>query len=65
MASYKTMVCVCENCGNEAEMNIKCEEVVREEAAKSPTPPPKARRTVVCTQCGNEAEMIVDYKERK
>ena len=29
MGPPKTMVCMCENCGNEAEMTIKWEEVVR------------------------------------
>ncbi len=33
MEPKKTLVCTCENCGNEAEMTIKCEEVVLEQQA--------------------------------
>lgn len=57
------MVCVCENCGSEAEMSIKCEEVVLETPPKpvAAVPPrQQAKRTIVCTHCGNEADMIVD-----
>jgi hypothetical protein len=63
MEHKKVMMCTCENCGNEAEMTIKCEEVVVEEKAaqSSPAPQPKqAKGTFTCTQCGNEADMIVD-----
>lgn len=65
MEPKKVMQCTCENCGNEAEMTIKCEEVVVPEPApeeKAPTPAPaqKVKRTIVCTACGNEADMIVD-----
>ena len=65
MEPKKAMQCTCENCGNEAEMTIKCEEVVVPEskpAEKAPTPPPaqQVKRTIVCTACGNEADMIVD-----
>jgi len=57
----KTMVCMCENCGSEGEMTIKCEEVVPPEAPPTSEPQPqKVKRTVVCSKCGNEAEMIVD-----
>jgi hypothetical protein len=63
MEPEKTIVCKCENCGNEAEMTVKCEEVVA-----APLKPPaiprqeeQIKRTVVCTRCGNEADMIVDY----
>jgi len=61
MTTRKTIVCTCENCGNEAEMTIKCEEVIIEEPA-APTPPPAApeKKTLVCTRCGNESEMLVD-----
>ncbi len=62
MEPKKTMVCRCENCGNEAEMTVKCEDVV---AAPIPPAIPRraqqVKRTVVCRRCGNEAEMIVDY----
>ncbi len=63
MEVQKTLVCMCVNCGNEAEMTIKCEEVVQEKpSAPHGTPPPRKqiKRTIVCSQCGNEAEMIVD-----
>lgn len=63
MEPKKTMVCTCENCGNEAEMTIKCEEVVPP-APKPPAIPRQVdqlKRTVVCTRCGSEADLIVDY----
>jgi hypothetical protein len=61
MEPKKTLVCTCENCGNEAEMTIKCEEVaVTEKAAAPAAPPASGKHTLVCTQCGNEAEMVVD-----
>jgi len=61
MESKKTLVCTCENCGNEAEMTIKCEEVVEDATPAEPTPKPQSgKHTFVCTQCGNEADMIVD-----
>jgi thymidine kinase len=65
MEPKKVMQCTCENCGNEAEMTIKCEEVVVAESAPqetAPTPPQtqQVKRTNVCTACGNEADMIVD-----
>jgi hypothetical protein len=61
METKKTLVCTCENCGNEAEMTIKCEEVAVETTPAEPTAKPKSgKHTFVCTQCGNEADMIVD-----
>ncbi len=65
MEPKKTMVCTCENCGNEAEMTIKCEEVIVGTPVSQPTPPAEieakqVKRTITCTQCGNEADMIVD-----
>jgi hypothetical protein len=64
MAERKTLVCTCENCGSEAEMTIKCEEVgVGEPKRPAPAaPPPKeqVKRTIVCTRCGNEADLLVD-----
>lgn len=63
MEHKKVMMCTCENCGNEAEMTIRCEEVVVEGKAAEATPtgqPKKAKGTFTCTQCGNEADMIVD-----
>ena len=63
MEQKKVMMCTCENCGNEAEMTIKCEEVAVAEKTAETSPasqPKKGKGTFTCTQCGNEAEMIVD-----
>ncbi len=63
MEEKKTMVCTCENCGNEAEMTIKCEEFIVGTKPAEASGKPEAgqvKRTIACTQCGNEAEMIVD-----
>ena len=64
MEPQKTMVCRCDNCNNEAEMTIKCEEAVREAPAQVACcgSPPKrqVKRTLVCIQCGSEADLIVD-----
>ncbi len=63
MEHKKVMMCTCENCGNEAEMTIRCEEVIIEGKAGETTPsgqPKKGKGTFTCTQCGNEAEMIID-----
>jgi hypothetical protein len=65
MEEKKVMQCTCENCGNEADMTIKCEEVVVQEPppqATAPPPPPaqQVKRTLVCTSCGSEADTIVD-----
>ncbi len=63
MEPRKTIVCNCENCGNEAEMTIKCEEVLLEQKPtkiEAPLGAKQLKRTITCTQCGNEAEMIVD-----
>jgi transcription elongation factor Elf1 len=62
MSEKKVMVCMCENCGNEAEMTIKCEEVVAPETPARPAAAPEpeqVKRTLVCSNCGNEANMIV------
>jgi transcription elongation factor Elf1 len=62
MSERKVTVCMCDNCGNEAEMTIKCEEVVVPEAPAPPAPAPEpqqVKRTLVCTNCGNEADLIV------
>ncbi len=62
MEPQKTMVCKCEKCGNEAEMTVKCEQVVAASARPAvPRRVEQIKRTVVCSHCGNEAEMIVDY----
>lgn len=59
MESRKTMVCTCEKCGNEAEMTVKCEEVMAAKPPAIPRPPEQIKRTVVCSRCGNEADLIV------
>ncbi len=62
MEPRKTLVCTCEKCGNEAEMTVKCEEVVTAPAKPAvPRRVDQIKRTVVCSRCGNEAEMVVDY----
>jgi predicted RNA-binding Zn-ribbon protein involved in translation (DUF1610 family) len=63
MEQKKVMMCTCENCGNEAEMIVKCEEVVVEAPAAPAQPaasPKQAKGSFTCTQCGNEADMIID-----
>ena len=63
MEPRKTLVCNCENCGNEAEMTIKSEEIFLEPKptkTMAPLAPKQLKRTITCTQCGNEADMIVD-----
>lgn len=57
----KTLVCTCDNCGNEAEMTIKCEEIVTE----APAPPEKElvrriKRRLACSHCGTELEKLFD-----
>ncbi len=59
MEANKTMVCTCEKCGNEAEMTIKCEEVVVPGKAAGPSGKAQ-RRTVVCSRCGNEADLLIE-----
>jgi hypothetical protein len=57
-------VCQCENCGNEAEMELVCfmEEVEENtESKSSDTESSKnVKATGTCTNCGNEADMWVD-----
>lgn len=61
MEPKKTVVCMCDNCGNEGEMTIKCEEVILEPpATPAAQPVKKLKRELVCSLCGNEAEMIVE-----
>ena len=63
-------VCKCENCGNEAEMEITCtledndEAVPQEEGAQrddSPETGNKVKGTATCSHCGSEADMWIDY----
>jgi len=52
-------VCMCEKCGNEAEMTVNCQ------WADIRTPSAEIRReqkeTRTCKVCGNEADMIIDF----
>lgn len=65
----KKQVCKCENCGNEAEMEITCTlpDAADDAAAKSAAPakpaagPQKVKGTAHCSHCGNEADMWIDY----
>lgn len=60
----KTLVCTCKNSGNEAEMTIRCEEVVIDEKP-SPTAfmPEQGQQRLVWTQGGDEADMIIDLSQ--
>ena len=53
----KKEVCVCVNCGNEAEMSISCSYIDVEEDEKIVK---KKKETRKCSVCGNEADMIVE-----
>lgn len=55
----KREVCMCEKCGNEAEMTVSCQLVDVEGPAGSTVKKEKQTRT--CTVCGNEADMIIDF----
>lgn len=49
-------VCVCENCGNEAEMIIKCYYVKADDRPEAV----QKKEVKVCSICGNEANLIVE-----
>jgi hypothetical protein len=55
-------VCVCEKCGNEAEMVVTCEwvPVGQEEQKAGVEARAKERKTFTCVNCGNEADITVD-----
>jgi len=65
----KKQVCKCENCGNEAEMEIACtlpdepadSSSKAAEPAKPATEPKKIKGTATCKHCGNEADMWIEY----
>lgn len=60
----KKQVCKCENCGNEAEMEITCtlpDEPAKSDAKATSAKPKKVKGTAVCKQCGSEADMWIDY----
>ena len=55
----KIEVCMCDKCGNEAEMTISCQLVdVREPSGEVLK---KQKETRTCKVCGNEADMIIDF----
>jgi hypothetical protein len=51
--------CVCEKCGNEADMTITCQSIEVEDSSKAKTKMQQETRT--CTVCGGE--MVVDVGE--
>lgn len=55
----KVEVCMCEKCGNEAEMVVSCQWV----DVRVPSGEVKKRQkeTWTCKVCGNEADMIIDF----
>lgn len=60
-------VCRCENCGNEAEMNVVCtyedferKERQKMEARKKDGDSHRVKGTATCSHCGNEADMWLD-----
>ncbi len=60
--------CKCENCGNEADMELTCSYAEYEEAAAKASGPDtkekqveaKVKASSVCKNCGNEADMWID-----
>ena len=62
MSKKFKQVCKCENCGNEAEMEITCTLVEEEDDApkKQEAKTEKVKGTGVCSHCGNEADMWID-----
>ncbi len=59
MAERKVETCMCEKCGNEAEMTIVCTMVDVETPTGKVEQKKKESRT--CKVCGNEADMIIDF----
>ncbi|SFM89621.1 hypothetical protein [Thermodesulforhabdus norvegica] len=49
-------VCVCENCGNEAEMIIRCSYVRVDDSGEEV----RKKEVRTCSICGNEADLIID-----
>ena len=52
-------VCMCEKCGNEAEMTVTCQWI--EAQTSSGETRRKQRETRTCKVCGNEADLIIDF----
>jgi hypothetical protein len=64
MSDKGKTVCECTNCGNEAEMVVKCTyepPAGSEEAKKHPN---QVRQTLTCSQCGSEADIWVDVEQK-
>lgn len=59
MAERRVETCMCDKCGNEAEMTISCKMVDIETAPGKVEQKKKETRT--CKVCGNEADMIIDF----
>lgn len=63
MSDKGKTVCECINCGNEAEMVVKCTyeppPAGSEEAKEHPK---KVKQAVVCSSCGGEADIWVDLE---
>lgn len=57
----KVEVCMCDKCGNEAEMTITCQWV--DVPTASGKVEKKQKETRKCKVCGNEADMIIDFDE--
>jgi len=64
-------ICKCENCGNEAEMQITCTLEIGEEVVSPPEESKPAEETApnkkvegrsVCSHCGNEADIWVEVE---
>jgi hypothetical protein len=55
----KIEVCMCEKCGNEAEMTVSCQWI--EVRSPSGETQKKQRETRTCKVCGNEADLVVDF----
>ncbi len=59
-------VCVCENCGNEAEMELTCtmpedfEDAPGDGNQKNVDKKVKVKGTGTCISCGNEADLWID-----
>lgn len=56
----KKEVCMCDKCGNEAEMTITCQLIEVPEGGKIKK---KEKQTRTCTVCGNEADIIIDFDD--
>jgi len=65
MEKILKQVCSCENCGNEAEMELTCSFVEYEQAEKvkkagTDHTESRIRAKGTCSHCGNEADMWID-----